>query len=163
MSAEAGSGHPQRWEGEAGARRLLSIVRASCPQGEDLPTRLGAGLRAALGELAADPELASLLSVEAHLHPDEGALDAQREWTRRFGAVLRDAAASEPRASAVEPSFLAPFLIDGVRFQIGRMVIAGEASDLLRILPQTLAALLAYYFEPGESRALARAALGGPQ
>jgi hypothetical protein len=159
MSVDRRSSESASWSGEAAARRLLGLVRDACAGGEDLPARLEAGLRAALGTLAAEPELASLLTVEAFLYAEEGALDAQRKWLDRFGALLRDAAESDPRASAVEASFLTPFLIGGVRFQIGRMVIAGEGSDLLRILPETLEALLAYYFEPGEPRALARGAL----
>jgi hypothetical protein len=151
MTAEACPGDPAPWSGEAGAQRLFALVRDACAGGEDLPARLEAGLRAALGMLASEPELASLLTVEAYLYADEGALDAQREWQGRFGALLRDAAASDPRASDAEASFLAPFLIGGVRFQIGRMVLAGEATDLLRILPETMEALLAYYFEPGAS------------
>jgi hypothetical protein len=161
MSAEGRAADPTRWSGEAAVRRLFGLVCEACAGGEDFPARLEAGLRAALGTLAAEPQLASLLTVDAYLYADEGALDAQREWLGRFGALLRDAAASDPRASAVEPSFLAPFLIGGVRFQIGRMVIAGESRDLLRILPETLEALLAYYFEPGEPRRLARDALAG--
>src|ERR1700679_539593 len=128
MTAEACPGDPAPWSGEAGAQRLFALVRDACAGGEDLPARLEAGLRAALGLLAAEPELASLLSVDAYLYGDDGALDAQRKWLGRFGALLRDAAASDPRASAVEGGFLAPFLVGGIRFQIGRLVIAGEAS-----------------------------------
>ena len=147
------------WSGDGSAWRLLIRVEDACRGCEGLPARLEAGLRAALGLLEAEPELASLLTVDAYLYAEEGALDAQREWLGRFGALLRDAAASDPRASSVEGAFLAPFLVGGVRFEIGRLVIAGEASDLLRILPNLLESLLAYYFEPGEPRALARAAL----
>ncbi|MBA3866146.1 MAG: hypothetical protein H0X42_07355 [Solirubrobacterales bacterium] len=133
-------------------------MRGACEAGEDLPGRLEAGLRAALEMLAADPELADRLTVAPCLGGDDGAPDAQTDWIDRFGALLRDAAASDPRASA-EADFLAPFLIGGVRFQIGRLVSKGEGPDLLRLLPGTLEALLACYFEPGEPRGLARAAL----
>ena len=57
--------------------------------------------------------------------------------------------------------FVPSSLIDGVRFQIGRMVSDGEGSDLLRLLPGTLEALLAYYFDAGERGRLARAVLDG--
>jgi hypothetical protein len=158
VSVERPTARPP-WPGEAGARRLLGLVRDACAEADGLPACLEAGLRAALTELAADPDLASLLTVDSHPAAGPAALDAQRRWLGRFGALLRDAAAADPRASH-EPVFLAPFLIGGVRFQIGRLVLKGEAADLLRLLPGTLEALLAYYFEPGEPRALARAALG---
>ncbi|HEX4306453.1 MAG TPA: hypothetical protein VHZ54_10470 [Solirubrobacterales bacterium] len=153
-------GHRTPWSGDGEARHLFALVQAACAAGDDLPTRLEAGLRTVLETLAADPELAYRLTVAPYLGADDEALDAQREWIARFGALLREAAAGDPRAST-EPSFLAPFLVGGVRFLIARLVIKGEGSDLLRLLPGTLETLLAYYFEPGEPRPLARVALGG--
>jgi hypothetical protein len=163
MTGKARNGDRAPWSGEAGARRLFELVREACGDGEDLPTRLEAGLRAAFGMLAAEPELTSLLTVESYLGEDERdvALDAQRRWNGRFGDLLRGAAERDPRARGTEPAFLAPFLIGGVRFQIARLVLKGEGSDLLRLLPGTLEALLAYYFEPGEPPSLAQAALSG--
>jgi hypothetical protein len=147
------------WAGEPEARRLFTSVRSACGQGTDLPARLEAGLRAALEMLGVEPALAYLLTVDPYLGAQaDAALDAQREWIARFGVLLRDAAADDPRTSR-EPAFLAPFLIGGVRFQIARKVMKGEGSDLLALLPGTLEALLAYYFEPGEPRCLAQAAL----
>lgn len=159
MSVAGRPGPPTTWSGDAGARRLFARVRDACEGGEELPVRLESGLRAALGMLAADPELASLLTVDSHLGADDDAREAQKEWTERFGALLRDAAQSDPRVTLVEPDFLAPFLIGGVRFQISRLVLAGEAADLPRLLPSLLEGLLAYYFEPGDPRRSARAAL----
>jgi hypothetical protein len=146
------------WPGESGAERLFVLVRGACSEADGLPCRLEAGLRVALATLAADPELAHRLTVESYLGTEQEALDAQRAWVGRFGGLLRDAAAADPRASQ-EPLFLAPFLIGGVRLQIARLVLNGEASELLRLLPGTLESLLAYYFEPGEPAALAHAAL----
>jgi hypothetical protein len=144
------------WSGDAGAQRLFGLVRSACAGAGDLPTRLEAGLRVALETLAADPELAHLLTAEPYLGDDEAALEAQREWIRRFGELLRDAAAKDPGASA-GPPFLAPFLIGGVRFQIARLAINREVSELPRLLPGMLDAVLAYYLEPGEPRPLVRA------
>jgi hypothetical protein len=149
------------WSGDAAAERLFARVRSACDGGEDLPTRLEAGLRAALGLLADEPELAYELTVAPYLGADEAALDGLRYWLGCFGALLRGAAEDDPRAATSELTYLAPFLIGGVRFQIARLIIGGEGSDLRRLLPGTLEALLAYYFEPGEPQALARAALGG--
>jgi hypothetical protein len=161
MNTEGSYGGRPPWSGDAGARHLFALVQAACAESGDLPAHLEAGLRTALGTLAAEPELAYLLTVEPYLGAEDGAPGAQRKWFRRFGGLLNDAAASDPR-TAPESSFLGPFLIGGVRFQIGRLVLHDEGPDLLRLLPGTLEALLAYYFEPGEPRGLARAALGGP-
>ncbi|HVS99801.1 MAG TPA: hypothetical protein VHE08_04725 [Solirubrobacterales bacterium] len=159
MTGRDGDSGPRPWPGDAAARRLLAAVRRACDEGEDLPGRLEAGLGAALDLFARDPELARLLAVQPYLGGDEEAFDAQQKWIARFGGLLSDAAAEDPRATA-EPSFVAPFLIDGARFQIARLVLSGEGSDLLRLLPGMLEAMLAYYYEPGEPRRLARPAPG---
>jgi hypothetical protein len=160
MRVEDSSADRLPWSGDAGARRLFGLVRDACEGGEDLPSRLEAGLRAALVLLAAEPELAYELTVAPYMEPDDAALDGLGEWLGRFGGLLRSAAVEDPRASQ-ESSFVAHFLIGGVRFQVGRLVLNGEASDLPRLLPGTLEALLAYYFEPGEPRRLAHIALAG--
>lgn len=144
---------------EEGAARLFDQVREACTEADDLPGRLEAGLRVALGGLATDPELARLLTVDGLPGAPAGQpAEAGREWVSRFGVLLSDAAAADPRASR-EPDYVAPFLLDGVRFLIARLVLAGETDDLLRLLPGILECLLAYWFEPGEPRALARAAM----
>jgi hypothetical protein len=61
----------------------------------------------------------------------------------------------------VESSFLAHFLIGGVRHEIGRRIRDGQPSELPGLLPGMLEGLLAFYFEPGEPRRLAQAALAG--
>jgi hypothetical protein len=144
---------------EPAAQRLFTTVSAACAGGHDLPTRLEAGLRAALTLLAAEPELASDLTVAPWLDPRGDALDSECVWVGRFGDLLCEAAASDPRTAATGSRFLARFLIGGVRFRIARRVLAGETAELPRLLPSLLEGLLAYYFEPGEPRALADAAL----
>ena len=138
------------WPGEAGARRLFESVREACAAREDLPASLEAGLRTALEILAADPELAYLLTVETGSSEGGDGIAARREWSSRFGALLHAAAVGDPRTT-IGRRFLADFLVDGVRFQIACVILEGEESDLLRLLPGTLEALLAYFIEPGES------------
>jgi len=101
--------------------------------------------------LAADSELAWRLIVGPYPDEEEGALDAHRAWIERFGGLLSDAVASDPRITVSAPSFLAAFLIGGVRSQIASLLMRGEGEKLLGLLPGTLEALLAYYFEPGEA------------
>jgi hypothetical protein len=148
------------WPGEAEARRLLACVSAACEKEEGLPARLEAGLRAALGLFAAEPDLARLLTVDPYLTGDPEAFAAYEAWVARLGRLLEDAAAADPDASE-GPSFLARFLIGGVRMMIARLVLRGEAAELMRLLPGTLETMLAYYFEPDEPARLARLALAG--
>ena len=151
------------WPGDAGARRLLAHVVAACAAREpdDFPARLEAGLRAALESFAAEPELAAELTLDPLMGDDENALDALRVWLARFGELLSDAVDDDPRTTTSRLSFLAAFLVGGVRFQIARLVLKGEVAELPRLLPGLLETLLAFYFEPGEPRRLAQAALAG--
>jgi hypothetical protein len=112
--------------------------------------------------LASDPELARRLTVGPHRDEGKVAFEAQREWIGRFADLLSDAVASDPRTVSSGLPFLGGFLIGSVCFQISCLVMSGEADRLPRLLPGTLEALLAYYFEPGEARGLASAALGRP-
>jgi hypothetical protein len=149
-----------RWPGDADVRRLFARVGEACAGEIGFPARLEAGLRVALGTLAAEPELARLITFELYLGTEgqEQALVAQRAWVARFADLLAAAAAADPQASD-GPAFLAPFLIGGLRFRIARIVLSGRVKELPGILPGTLEALIAYYFEPGEPRRLALAAL----
>jgi hypothetical protein len=111
--------------------------------------------------LAADPELARRLTLWPHPDEGESAFEARRQWIGRFGDLLSDAVASDPRTTSPSPPLLAAFLIGGVCFQVARLVMRAEGDELPLLLPGTLEVLLAYYFEPGEARDLASAALGG--
>ncbi|HTR74155.1 MAG TPA: hypothetical protein VMH33_02715 [Solirubrobacterales bacterium] len=144
--------------GEDGAARLLALLRAGCAAEEDFPSRLEAALRTSLDFLAADPDLAYLLTVEPYLGGDEEALAAQRVWIGRFGCLLREAVATDPRTTTSDLPFLADFVIGGVRHRIARLVLNGEAADLPRLLSGLLEGVLSYYFDPGELRLLAHVA-----
>jgi hypothetical protein len=154
-----GVGKRVAWSGDAGARRLLVRVEDACHGCEGLPARLQAGLRAALEMLAAEPDLAYELTVAPWLESDDGILDAQRAWMARFGDLLSDAVEEDPATTTSGIPSLASFVVGGVRFQIARLVLNKETSALPRLLPSLLEGVLAYYFEPGEPVALARAAL----
>jgi hypothetical protein len=147
MSVAADSRPRPPWSGDAGAARLFAHVRAACQGGEDLPARLESGLRSAFGMLAADPQLAYELTVAPYLGAEAAALDGLREWLARFGCLMNDAAAEDPRARK-ESTFIAPYLIGGVRLQIARLVLNGEGAELLRLLPGNLEGLRNSYLGP---------------
>lgn len=146
------------WPGEVGAECLQAAVLDACASRADFPGRLEAALRAALDLLASDPELAYQLTVQPCLGSREQDLKALQRWVGRFGELLREAAATYTAANSC-PRFMEPFLIGGIRFQIARLTLSGEASELGRLLPSALEFLLAFYVEPPQVQALARAAL----
>ena len=73
---------------------------------------------------------------------------------------MRGAAAACPEAGS-HPFFLEPFLIGGIRFQIARRVLDGEAGQLEQLLLDALQFLLANYLEPGEAGRIVRAVAAG--
>lgn len=129
------------WPAEPGAARLYRAVRAACASGDGLAERLDLGLAAALSFLAADVDLSRDLTV---LGGDAESLTAQRRWVASFAELLRGAAGDRPGASP-GPRSREPFLVDGIRFQIGRRVRAGETARLQELHPELLSIVLAYY------------------
>ena len=128
---------------ERGAQRLHDAIATSCDPREPFAERVQAALRAALALLAADPTLARLLTVEPCLG-SELVIRRHQRWQKRYGALLRRAAAESPEASS-HPSFLEPALIGGLRFQVARPRprrpdggAGGAASWLLGVPPRLL-------------------------
>jgi hypothetical protein len=142
------------WPGEAAAERLRDTALAACAASEGFPAQLEAALRAALRLLAAEPETARLLLVFPV--DDELGQRSQRRLLRRFAALMRHAAKACPRAT-LPPFFIEPHILGAIRFQVARMLEAGEASQLERLVPDALRFLLPYYYGPEEARWLAQA------
>jgi hypothetical protein len=107
-------------------------------------------LAAALTFFEQNPELSRDLAV---LGGDVLTLEAQRGWIASFGELLRGAAAGLPGLSS-GPRFRERFLIEGIRFQVGRRVLAGETASLQELRPELLRIVLAYYREAGPARKL---------
>ena len=146
--SEAGTsmtGHTVSGDGcsaESGAARLYGSVRAACASGGDFAERVDAGLAAALSLLAADPDLSRHLVLGS----DQEALAAQRRWVASFGELLREAAADLPGASS-GPRLRETLLIDGIRLQLGRRVLAGEAARMEELRPELLRIVMACYLD----------------
>ncbi len=128
---------------ERGAQRLHDAITAVCDPHASFADRVQAALRAALALLAADPDLARLLTVEPYLDDDDTFLRYQH-WKKHYGALLRRAAAESPEAST-NPPFVEPALIGGLRSQIAHRVLVGETNRLEDLLPGFTEFLLAYY------------------
>jgi hypothetical protein len=129
------------WLAEPAARALYRAVRAACgSSGGEFADRVDAGLAAALSFLAEDPDLNRDLVV---LGGDVETLAAQRRWMANFGELLRAATAGLPDLSGSR--FREPFMIESIRFQIGRKVLVGEAARLPELRPELFRVVLAHY------------------
>jgi hypothetical protein len=150
------SSSPTGTDYERGAERLRATIVAACERGAAFPARVEAALRATLALLAAEPELARLLAVQPH-GAGADAHHCYREGLKRYGALLRRAAASDPQAS-VQPDFLEPAVIAGIVWQIARSLLADGPEALEGLLPALLEFVLVYYLDPAQATRIARSA-----
>jgi hypothetical protein len=137
---------------EHGAERLLGAITATCDPRAGFAVQVEVALRAALEFLASEPGLARRLTVEPRLG-DEAGIRSYQRWQKLYGALLRRAAGAHPELP-IHPRFLEPALIGGIRFQIARHVLAGEAAKLEALTPELLQFVLSYYLEPGQASAI---------
>lgn len=145
---------------ERGAQRLYQEIAATYDPRVGFAKGVEAALRATLALFAADPDLARLLTAEP-FPEDEASIACYRRWKKRYGALLRHAAAGCPEAS-VHPPFVEPVLIDGIRSQISRRVLAGKTAELEALLPVLLEFVLVYYLDPQQTASYVRAARAKP-
>jgi AcrR family transcriptional regulator len=124
---------------ELGHERLFDVLSASCYEGATIEERVGRSLQAALDVLAAEPELARLLFVEAPSAGDEIAL-RYHEWLQRYGTLLRSAA---PEVEQV--------IVGGIASRVASQVLRGGGMKLRDLSDPFLEYVLAFYRlgEPG--------------
>jgi AcrR family transcriptional regulator len=132
---------------EACHERLLAILERPCEKGASVEERIETALGAALNTLAAEPEVARLLFVEAPSAGEEIAL-RHHEWLRRYGTLLRSAV-----PQAVAKSSLAveidQVIVGGIASRVASEVLQGRASQLRVLTPHFVDYVLAFY-GPGQ-------------
>ncbi len=143
------------------AERLHEAISAAHDPDADFPEQVRSAIAAALALLAADPALTRLLTVEP-CPGDKAAIGCHQRWKKRYGALLRNAAADSPQA-LTHPQFLEPILIDCIRARISRSVLAGEAAELEALLPDLLEFVLTYYLDPKQTASHVRVVRAMPQ
>jgi hypothetical protein len=117
------------------------------------PARVGAGVSAALGLLAANPEVARLFAIEA-LQAGPAARERQQACLGRFALALR---AGRPGTGEL-PAELEEMLLGGVVTTIGRYVDAGKVERLPDATAELVEYLLIPYLGSEETQRIARAA-----
>ncbi len=107
------------------------------------PDRVGAALGALFEDVAAHPEAARCVLVEATAAGDETA--ARHEAAlKRLARLLRPGRELNPRRAQL-PETLEETLCGGVVWVLGQRLMAGEAGKLRALLPETLEFLLRPY------------------
>lgn len=128
---------------EIAQERLLGAITFQCYAGSGSAARLSRSLDAALGLLAAEPDLATLVLVEA---PAAGEDLARRhhEWLDRYGRMLRFAVLDEDRRAIPSPG-VEPAIVGGAVAQIKRLVLAGEEKRIPELGPELTSFMLSFY------------------
>jgi AcrR family transcriptional regulator len=128
---------------EACHERLLTILERPCDKGSTVEERVETALGAALDLLAAEPDLARLLFVEAPGASEEISL-RYHEWLRRYGTLLRSAVpqAAAKSSLAVE---IDQVIVGGIASRVASEVLQGRASQLRVLTPHFVDYVLAFY------------------
>jgi AcrR family transcriptional regulator len=133
---------------ELGHERLFALLVESCEEERTLESRVEAALTAAMAKLAAEPDLARMLFVEA---PSAGEEIATRyhEWLRRYGTLLRDAAPEADARTGPAPE-VEGVIVGGIASRIASELLLGGGANL-RDLTTPFAEYVLAFFRPGES------------
>jgi len=143
---------------EEGHERLLEILTVPCDDsGAGLEERVERSLSAGLDALAAEPEVARMLFVEAPSAGEEIAL-RYHEWLKRYGILLRSAAPDLPPQSIPAPE-VEGVIVGGIASRVASEVLQGRAKKLRDLTAPLVEYVLAFYrlSEPGpqEGRVIA--------
>jgi AcrR family transcriptional regulator len=128
---------------EAGHERLLEILTQPCDPGASVEERVERSLAAALDALAADPDMARLLFVEAPSSAGEEIALHYHEWLRRYGALLRSAAPQAAASSAAAE--IDQVIVGGIASRVASEVLQGEAAGLRDLTEPLVNYVLAFY------------------
>lgn len=149
---------------EAGHERLFEILTQSCEESATVEERVRLALAAALDALAADPDLARLLFVEAP-SAGEGIALQYHEWLQRYGRLLRAAVPDTLAQSSPAPE-VEGVIVGGIASRIASEVLQGRGAEVQSLTAPLVEYLLAFYrpSEPGpkEGKVLAFEPEQGP-
>ncbi len=128
---------------EQGHERLFEILTEPCDAGTTTEERVERSLAAGLDALAAEPDVARLLFVEA---PSAGEAIALRyhEWLRRYGTLLRAAAPDIPPQSSPAPE-VEQVIVGGIASRVASEVLQGRADQLRDLTAPFVEYVLAFY------------------
>lgn len=129
---------------------LCERVEAAAAASEQWPSRVRAGVSGAMRLLAANPDLAHLIAVEA-LQAGSAARRRRQGCVVRLATALR---AGRPRAAEL-PDELEELLVGGVFAHVARYVDAGQVDRLSEATAELVHYMLIPYLDPAESRRIA--------
>jgi AcrR family transcriptional regulator len=128
---------------EAGHEQLFEILAGPCEEGASIEERVGASLAAGLEALAAEPDMARMLFVEA---PSAGEQIALRyhEWLKRYGTLLRAAAREIPPGVSPAPE-VEQVIVGGIASRVASQILQSKADGLPDLAAPFVEYVLAFY------------------
>lgn len=130
--------------------RVDAVVRGGCGSGDEWPARVRGGLEALLGELAADPQMARVLT-RTYPSIDTGTQARYQSFVENFAPMLtggRELAGSEELPAEVEA--LAVGAAEAIVFE---EIESGRAAGLKKLAPSILFSVLVPFLGPGAAAA----------
>lgn len=121
--------------------RIRTTVVEACVSTAEWPARVQAGVAALLTLLAGEPSLATIVLAEG-LRAGRGIYDRYQLAVEGFVPLLREGAPDPPGAAPV-PAATDEAVVGGIAALLSRRVIAGEAEDLTKLVPDVLEFALA--------------------
>ncbi len=128
---------------DRGHERLFELLTRPCEEGATIEARVEASLAAGLEALAADPDMARMLFVEAP-SAGEGIALRYHEWLRRYGSLLRSAAPDLPAESMPAPE-VEGVIVGGIASRVASEVLHGRAKKLRELTAPLVEYVLAFY------------------
>lgn len=135
---------------DTAAEWLCVRVEAAAEVDDEWPARVRAGVSEAMRLLAANPDLAHLIAVEA-LQAGTAARRRRQSCLLRLAATLR---AGRPQGAEL-PADLEELLVGGALALVARYVDAGRADRLAEASAELVHCMLIPYLDPAESRRIA--------
>lgn len=134
---------------EIGHERLFEVFVQPCEEGATIEERVERSLAAGLDALAAEPEVARLLFVEAP-SAGEGIALRYHEWLQRYGTLLRAVAPEMPPESIPAPE-VEGVIVGGIASRVASEVLNGRAAKLPDLTAPLVEYVLAFFrlSEPG--------------
>ncbi len=128
---------------DVGHERLFEVLVGRCEQATTIEARVEGSLAAGLDALAADPDMARMLFVEAPSAGEEIAL-RYHEWLQRYGTLLRAAAPDLPPQAIPAPE-VEGVIVGGIASRVASDVLNGRAKELRDLTAPLVEYVLAFY------------------
>lgn len=134
---------------DAGHERLFEVLAGRCDAEATIEERVETALSAGFEAMAADPDMARVLFVEAP-SAGEGIALRYHEWLGRYGTLLRAAAPDFPPEAMPAPE-VEGVIVGGIASRVGSEVLHGRTRKLPELTAPLVEYVLAFYrhSEPG--------------